>query len=92
MRLFFHSVWVSTDHAEIKKVAEAWGAQVHQRSPEVSRDSTSSLETIQEFLEYHNGRYTCNPQLPLPSRKTAEVSKNPFLRCCFTSIILLPHS
>ncbi|XP_005755783.1 N-acylneuraminate cytidylyltransferase-like [Pundamilia nyererei] len=63
----FDSVWVSTDHAEIKKVAEAWGAQVHQRSPEVSRDSTSSLETIQEFLEYHNEvDIVCNIQATSP--------------------------
>ncbi|XP_031684087.1 N-acylneuraminate cytidylyltransferase-like [Oncorhynchus kisutch] len=27
----------------------AWGAQVHRRSPEVSKDSSSSLDTIQEF-------------------------------------------
>lgn len=45
----FQSVWVSTDHDEIEKVAKAWGAQVHRRSPEVSKDSSSSLETIQEF-------------------------------------------
>ncbi|CAJ1085814.1 N-acylneuraminate cytidylyltransferase A [Xyrichtys novacula] len=46
----FDSVWVSTDHDEIEKVAKAWGAKVHRRSPEVSRDSSSSLETIQEFM------------------------------------------
>ncbi|XP_064175668.1 N-acylneuraminate cytidylyltransferase A [Anguilla rostrata] len=46
----FDSVWVSTDHKEIEKVAKAWGAKVHRRSPEVSKDSTSSLETIQEFV------------------------------------------
>ncbi|XP_041635749.1 N-acylneuraminate cytidylyltransferase A [Cheilinus undulatus] len=46
----FDSVWVSTDHDEIEKVAKAWGAKVHRRSPEVSRDSSSSLETIQEFV------------------------------------------
>ncbi|KAJ8249778.1 hypothetical protein COCON_G00229940 [Conger conger] len=45
----FDSVWVSTDHDEIEKVAKACGAQVHRRSPEVSKDSSSSLETIQEF-------------------------------------------
>ncbi|XP_034532529.1 N-acylneuraminate cytidylyltransferase A [Notolabrus celidotus] len=45
----FDSVWVSTDHEEIEKVAKAWGAKVHRRSPQVSRDSSSSLETIQEF-------------------------------------------
>ncbi|KAL3046148.1 hypothetical protein OYC64_004206 [Pagothenia borchgrevinki] len=45
----FQSVWVSTDHDEIEKVAKVWGAQVHRRSPEVSKDSSSSLETIQEF-------------------------------------------
>ncbi|XP_030643616.1 N-acylneuraminate cytidylyltransferase-like [Chanos chanos] len=46
----FDSVWVSTDHDEIEKVAKAWGAQVHRRSLEVSQDSSSSLETMQEFV------------------------------------------
>ncbi|XP_015228095.1 PREDICTED: N-acylneuraminate cytidylyltransferase-like [Cyprinodon variegatus] len=46
----FDSVWVSTDHDEIEKVAKSWGAKVHRRSPEVSRDCSSSVETIQEFL------------------------------------------
>ncbi|KAM9834447.1 N-acylneuraminate cytidylyltransferase-like [Syngnathus typhle] len=46
----FDSVWVSTDHDKIEEVALAWGAQVHRRSPEVSRDSSSSLETMQEFV------------------------------------------
>uniref|UniRef100_A0A3Q3LZH6 N-acylneuraminate cytidylyltransferase n=1 Tax=Mastacembelus armatus TaxID=205130 RepID=A0A3Q3LZH6_9TELE len=46
----FDSVWVSTDHDEIEKVAISWGAKVHRRSPEVSRDSSSSLETITEFI------------------------------------------
>ncbi|XP_051920313.1 N-acylneuraminate cytidylyltransferase A [Hippocampus zosterae] len=46
----FDSVWVSTDHDKIEEVALAWGAQVHRRSPEVSRDSSSSLETMQEFI------------------------------------------
>ncbi|KTF84741.1 hypothetical protein cypCar_00046522 [Cyprinus carpio] len=46
----FGSVWVSTDHDEIERVARVWGAKVHRRSPEVSKDSSSSLETIQEFI------------------------------------------
>ncbi|KAM9424118.1 N-acylneuraminate cytidylyltransferase A [Pholidichthys leucotaenia] len=49
----FDSIWVSTDHSEIEKVALSWGAQVHRRSPQVSRDSSSSLETIQEFISQH---------------------------------------
>uniref|UniRef100_A0A8C8ST38 N-acylneuraminate cytidylyltransferase n=1 Tax=Pelusios castaneus TaxID=367368 RepID=A0A8C8ST38_9SAUR len=49
----FQSVWVSTDHDEIEKVAKQFGAQVHRRSPEVSKDSSTSLEAIQEFLRYH---------------------------------------
>lgn len=49
----FDSVWVSTDHDEIEKVAKQCGAKVHRRSPEVSKDTTSSLETIQEFLQHH---------------------------------------
>ncbi|XP_063785466.1 N-acylneuraminate cytidylyltransferase [Pseudophryne corroboree] len=49
----FDSIWVSTDSDEIEKVAKQYGAQVHRRTPEVSRDTTSSLETIQEFLLHH---------------------------------------
>ncbi|XDV53400.1 hypothetical protein PO909_021909 [Leuciscus waleckii] len=44
------SVWVSTDHDEIERVAKVWGAKVHRRSPEVSKDDSSSLATIQEFI------------------------------------------
>lgn len=47
----FDSVWVSTDHDDIEEVAKSWGAEVHRRSPEVSRDCSTSLETIQEFLK-----------------------------------------
>ncbi|KAI3375639.1 hypothetical protein L3Q82_003956 [Scortum barcoo] len=49
----FDSVWVSTDHDEIEKVAKSLGAKVHRRSPEVSTDSATSLETIQEFVEHN---------------------------------------
>ncbi|KAF7694235.1 N-acylneuraminate cytidylyltransferase-like isoform X1 [Silurus meridionalis] len=45
----FHSIWVSTDHDEIERVAKNWGAKVHRRSPEVSKDTSTSLETLQEF-------------------------------------------
>ncbi|XP_069084646.1 N-acylneuraminate cytidylyltransferase [Pleurodeles waltl] len=49
----FDSVWVSTDDERIMKVAERFGARVHRRSPEVSKDTTSSFDTIVEFLKYH---------------------------------------
>ncbi|XP_054457457.1 N-acylneuraminate cytidylyltransferase A [Anoplopoma fimbria] len=49
----FQSVWVSTDHDDIEKVAKAYGAEVHRRSPEVSKDSSSSLDTIREFVRLH---------------------------------------
>ncbi|KAG8438543.1 hypothetical protein GDO86_004925 [Hymenochirus boettgeri] len=49
----FDSVWVSTDNDEIAAVALQFGAKVHHRCPEVSKDTTSSLETIQEFLISH---------------------------------------
>ncbi|KTF93557.1 hypothetical protein cypCar_00011192 [Cyprinus carpio] len=55
----FDSVWVSTDHDEIERVAWAWGAKVHRRSPEVSKDSSSSLETIQEFSRIHPATSAC---------------------------------
>ncbi|XP_030609504.1 N-acylneuraminate cytidylyltransferase A-like [Archocentrus centrarchus] len=63
----FDSVWVSTDHKDIKEVAKAWGAQVHQRSAEVSRDSSSSIEAIQEFLDAHKEvGIVCNIQATSP--------------------------
>ncbi|XP_006813733.1 N-acylneuraminate cytidylyltransferase-like [Saccoglossus kowalevskii] len=49
----FDSVWVSTDHDEIARVATEWGGQVHRRSADVSRDSSSSLDTIKEFALHH---------------------------------------
>lgn len=53
--LHFPSVWVSTDHDEIEKVAKSCGAKVHRRSPAVSKDSSTSLETIQEFARLNPG-------------------------------------
>ncbi|XP_047241408.1 N-acylneuraminate cytidylyltransferase-like [Girardinichthys multiradiatus] len=63
----FDSVWVSTDHDEIEKVAKSWGAKVHRRSQEVSRDCSTSLETIKEFLEIHSDvTVVCNIQATSP--------------------------
>uniref|UniRef100_A0A673K6V3 N-acylneuraminate cytidylyltransferase n=1 Tax=Sinocyclocheilus rhinocerous TaxID=307959 RepID=A0A673K6V3_9TELE len=63
----FDSVWVSTDHDEIARVARAWGAEVHRRSPEVSKDSSSSLETIQEFSRLNpDVGVICNIQATSP--------------------------
>lgn len=63
----FDSVWVSTDHEEIAKVALAWGAKVHKRSPEVSQDSSSSLDTIQEFSRQNpDVDVICNIQATSP--------------------------
>uniref|UniRef100_UPI0037E710EA N-acylneuraminate cytidylyltransferase A n=1 Tax=Semicossyphus pulcher TaxID=241346 RepID=UPI0037E710EA len=63
----FDSVWVSTDHDEIEKVAKAWGAKVHRRSPEVSKDSSTSLDTIQEFIRLNpEVDVICNIQATSP--------------------------
>nr|XP_057922044.1 N-acylneuraminate cytidylyltransferase A [Doryrhamphus excisus] len=63
----FDSVWVSTDHDRIEQVALAWGAKVHRRSPQVSRDSSSSLETIQEFIRLNpHVDIVCNIQATSP--------------------------
>ncbi|XP_047241407.1 N-acylneuraminate cytidylyltransferase-like isoform X2 [Girardinichthys multiradiatus] len=60
-------VWVSTDHDEIEKVAKSWGAKVHRRSKKVSRDCSTSLETIQEFLKNHpDVTVVCNIQATSP--------------------------
>ncbi|XP_035379659.1 N-acylneuraminate cytidylyltransferase-like [Electrophorus electricus] len=63
----FDSLWVSTDHDEIERVAKKWGAQVHRRSAEVSKDTTSSLETIQEFCRMNpEVDIICNIQATSP--------------------------
>ncbi|KAG8006046.1 N-acylneuraminate cytidylyltransferase [Nibea albiflora] len=63
----FDSVWVSTDHDDIEKVAKAWKAEVHRRSPEVSKDSSTSLETIQEFVRLNpEVDVICNIQATAP--------------------------
>lgn len=49
-------MWVSTDHNEIEKVAKQFGALVHRRSSEVSKDSSTSMDAIAEFLQYHDGK------------------------------------
>jgi len=46
----FDSVWVSTDHKDIAAESRKWGAKVHIRGVEVSKDTSTSLETMQEFL------------------------------------------
>lgn len=51
----FQSIWVSTDDDEIAKVAMSWKAQVHLRAKEKAKDSSSSLESVQEFVRCHPG-------------------------------------
>ncbi|XP_062861036.1 N-acylneuraminate cytidylyltransferase A [Trichomycterus rosablanca] len=61
------SVWVSTDHDEIERIATKWGARVHRRSEDVSKDTTSSLETLQEFSASHpEVDVICNIQATSP--------------------------
>ncbi|XP_002731200.1 N-acylneuraminate cytidylyltransferase-like [Saccoglossus kowalevskii] len=49
----FDSIWVSTENADIARVAAEWGAQVHHRSPEAAQDNTLAVDTMTEFAEHH---------------------------------------
>ncbi|XP_034020555.1 N-acylneuraminate cytidylyltransferase A isoform X2 [Thalassophryne amazonica] len=72
----FHSVWVSTDHDEIEKVAKVWGAKIHRRSPEVSKDSSTSLDTIKEFVRLHpEVDVICNIQATSPCLHPSHLKK-----------------
>ncbi|KAF5907960.1 N-acylneuraminate cytidylyltransferase, partial [Clarias magur] len=63
----FDSIWVSTDHDEIERVAGKCGARIHRRSPEVSKDTSTSLETLQEFSCCHpEVDVICNIQATSP--------------------------
>ncbi|XP_020713560.1 N-acylneuraminate cytidylyltransferase A isoform X2 [Ceratitis capitata] len=50
----FEHIWVSTDNEEIKQEALKFGARVHDRDPFYAQDSTTSLESVKEFLRAHN--------------------------------------
>lgn len=49
----FDEVWVSTDHDGIAAEAQRFGAHVHLRPESVSRDQTTSIESVREFLQHH---------------------------------------
>ncbi|XP_070580999.1 N-acylneuraminate cytidylyltransferase-like [Ptychodera flava] len=49
----FDSIWVSTDHKEIARIAGEWGAKIHNRDPKYAQDTSSALETITEFAQGH---------------------------------------
>lgn len=49
----FQHIYVSTDHDQIAKEAETNNVSVHRRSEEYSRDNTSSIESVVEFLQHH---------------------------------------
>lgn len=46
----FHEIIVSTDDQEIAKIAYAHNINVHERSIQYAQDSTTMLETLQNFL------------------------------------------
>uniref|UniRef100_A0AAR2LXD8 N-acylneuraminate cytidylyltransferase n=1 Tax=Pygocentrus nattereri TaxID=42514 RepID=A0AAR2LXD8_PYGNA len=63
----FDSVWVSTDHDDIESVAKKCGARVHRRSAAVSKDTSTSLETLQEFSKLNpDVDVICNIQATSP--------------------------
>lgn len=49
----FHSIWVSTENAEIAAVAKEFGAKVHWRQQAFAANSTSSVDATLEFLHHH---------------------------------------
>ncbi|XP_067646435.1 N-acylneuraminate cytidylyltransferase [Eurosta solidaginis] len=49
----FEYIWVSTDSELIANVARKFGALVHMRDPLSAQDNTSSLESVNEFLQAH---------------------------------------
>ncbi|XP_077979901.1 N-acylneuraminate cytidylyltransferase-like [Glandiceps talaboti] len=49
----FDSVWVSTDHSEIARIAEEWGAKIHHRDPAYAQDKSAALDTVMEFATKH---------------------------------------
>ncbi|XP_072922210.1 N-acylneuraminate cytidylyltransferase A-like isoform X1 [Hemitrygon akajei] len=78
----FDSIWVSTDHDEIEKVARKYGAQVHRRSAEVSTDTASSLDTIREFLQHHK-----DPEMHIDVIGNIQCTSPCLLPCHLTEVV-----
>ncbi|XP_071813610.1 N-acylneuraminate cytidylyltransferase-like isoform X1 [Apostichopus japonicus] len=49
----FDSVWVSTDHDEIARISQEWGAQVFRRSAQTAADKSPSIDAVKEFATHH---------------------------------------
>lgn len=49
----FDSVWVSTDHSGIAECALACGAKVFDRQAQYALDTSSSISSVQEFVNVH---------------------------------------
>jgi len=49
----FDSIWVSTDHPGISECAQALGAKVFRRCSENAKDSSPSIDAVQEFIKHH---------------------------------------
>ena len=52
----FDCVWVSTDDAEIARVAEGCGARVHHRDPAYARDEVGTQEVMHHVLQTIGGK------------------------------------
>ena len=86
----FDSIWVSTDHDEIARISEEWGAKVFRRSGETARDQATSLEAVHEFLRIHPGRWRrvltlTTRALVLPSKRLFHELINQYQACLYLS-------
>jgi CMP-N-acetylneuraminic acid synthetase len=82
---------VSTDHEEIKKIAETTGAEVIDRPLELAQDLTSTLEVLQHVMNELNWNYDnvilLQPTNPLRPQALLENAYSDFLKGNFNSLM-----
>jgi CMP-N-acetylneuraminic acid synthetase len=63
----FESIWVNTENQQLGKLVKTFGADFHERPPELSSDTATNRDFVYEFLKTHSCDYVImiNPTSPL---------------------------
>lgn len=67
------NIWVSTEDAEIKKVAQTYGAKVIDRPVELAKDDSSTEEAIEDFVSKVNCDVIVMVQCTSPMLRPIEI-------------------
>ncbi|WP_433962409.1 cytidylyltransferase domain-containing protein, partial [Marinovum algicola] len=71
----FDEVWVNSEHPDFGPIAEAEGAQFHQRPEELGNNNATSEQFIAEFLEKRDCTFVYQVHSIAPLLSTADLTR-----------------